>query len=157
MTGNDYGLAYQAGFMPTIRFLLSRGIPLAAAEETAQAAWTRGWERIDQLRDKELLPTWVNTIAVNMYRHAARKASRHEPLFDRTGGIGIDMAAIDLARLLKGCCASDRVLLLLHLHGLTTGEIAREIGTTETAVRVRLTRARRSARALIQSRAGSRH
>jgi RNA polymerase sigma-70 factor (ECF subfamily) len=152
MTRNDYGRAYQAGFKPTVRFLVSKGVPHDIAEETAQAAWTRGWERIDQLRDEAFLRTWINTIALNMYRRAAHVDSRTLPLLDRTGEANVDIAAIDLASLLKYCSSSDRVLLLHQLHGLTTSEIAREVGATETAVRIRLMRARRSARSMSEPR-----
>ena len=148
MTRSDYGRAYQAGFKSTVRLLESKGAPHDTAEETAQAAWTRGWERIDQLRNEELLRTWVNAIAMNMYRRSARNDIRRQPLLDRSGGADVDIAAIDLKRLLKCCCSSDRVLLLYQLHGLTTSEMARKIGATETAIRIRLMRARRSARSM---------
>jgi RNA polymerase sigma-70 factor (ECF subfamily) len=156
MTRSDYGRAYQTGFKPTVRFLESKGAPHDIAEETAQAAWTRGWERIDQLRNEELLRTWVNAIALNMYRRAARNDRRRQPLIDRSGGANVDIAAIDLQRLLRCCCPSDRVLLLYQLHGLTTSEMAREVGATETAVRIRLMRARRSARSITEARLASR-
>ena len=152
MTRSAYGRAYQDGFKLTVRFLISKGIPQDAAEETSQAAWTRGWERIDQLRDDELVRTWVNTIALNMYRRNAHLDSRTQPLVDRTGGAGVNVAAIDLARVLRFCCRSDRELLTHQLHGLTTSEIARQVGATETAVRIRLMRARRSARSLTELR-----
>ena len=152
VTKSNYGFAYQAGFEATVRFLLSKRVPAEIAEETAQAAWSRGWERIDQLRDEELLRTWVNAIALNMYRRSARDESRNQPLLERSGGVGVDVAAIDLGRLLSACCSSDRALLLQHLHGWTTSEIAREAGASETAVRLRLMRARRAARSITKSR-----
>jgi DNA-directed RNA polymerase specialized sigma24 family protein len=146
MTRSEYGRAYQAGFKVTVSFLASRGAPQDAAEETAQAAWTRGWERINQLRDDHLVRTWVNTIALNMYRRSAQLESRMQPLSDQAGGADIDLAAIDLARLLSSCGSSDRALLIHQLHGLTTSEMALAVGATEIAVRIRLLRARRSAR-----------
>ena len=152
MTRSDFGHAYQVGFKSTLRFLVSKGMPRDDAEETAQAAWTRGWERISQLRNEELLGTWINAIALNMYRRIARSDCRKKPLFDRSGGANVNTAAIDLAKLLKFCCSSDRILLLHQLHGLTTSEMAREVGASETAVRVRLMRARRSARAMTDPR-----
>jgi RNA polymerase sigma-70 factor (ECF subfamily) len=152
MTRADYGRAYQMGFKPTVKFLESKGAPHDAAEETAQAAWTRGWERIDQLRNEELLRTWVNAIALNMYRRVARNDRRKQPLLDRSGGANVDIAAIDLKRLLRCCCPSDRLLLLHQLHGLSTSEMAREVGASETAVRIRLMRARRTARSMTEPR-----
>jgi RNA polymerase sigma-70 factor (ECF subfamily) len=146
MTRSDYGLAYEQGFHPTMRFLVSKGVPQDVAEEIAQAAWTRGWERIGQLRDQDLVKTWVNTIALNMFRRETHSDSRKEPLFDRAAKPDLGVASIELDSLLDSCCPSDRVLLLHQLHGLTTSEMAREVGTTETAVRIRLMRARRSVR-----------
>lgn len=150
MTRSDYGRAFENGFHPTVRFLVSKGVPHDVAEEMAQAAWTRGWERIHQLRDKEMLRTWVNTIALNMYRRTTHVDSKKEPLLDSIGGPDLAVASIELGCLLNSCCPSDRVLLLHQLHGLTTSEMAREVGVTETAVRIRLMRARRSARSMFE-------
>jgi DNA-directed RNA polymerase specialized sigma24 family protein len=59
----------------------------------------------------------------------------------------IDMAAIDVARILRFCRPRERQLLELQMQGATTEEIARDSGVTETAIRIRLMRARRAARA----------
>src|SRR5258708_1036554 len=48
MTVEAYGQAYQRGFDRTIRLLLSRGARSECAKEAAQAAWAKGWERINQ-------------------------------------------------------------------------------------------------------------
>lgn len=152
MTRSDYGRAYEQGFHPTVRFLVSKGVPRDWAEETAQAAWTRGWERIDQLRDEEIVRTWVNTIALNIYRRVTHIDSRKEPLMDRAIKPDPGAASIELSSLLDSCCPSDRLLLLFQLHGFTTSEMARQIGVTKAAVRIRLMRARRSARSASESR-----
>ena len=73
MTKEGYGQAYQRGFELTVRFLLSRGVQRDNAREVAQAAWVRAWERLSQLRDDNLVVTWVNTIALNVYRGLIRK------------------------------------------------------------------------------------
>jgi len=148
MTRNEYGSAYEQGFRPTVRFLVSRGVPPDTAEELAQAAWTRGWERISQLRAREVLRTWVNTIALNMYRRVLQRDSLKAPLLDRAVKPDSRAAAIELHRVLESCCPNDRLLLTYQLHGLTTSEMARRVGTSETAVRIRLMRARRSARSV---------
>jgi len=148
MTRNEYGSAYEQGFRPTVRFLVSRGVPPDTAEEIAQAAWTRGWERISQLRAREVLRTWVNTIALNMYRRASQLDSLKAPLLDRVVKPDTRCASIELHRVLESCCPNDRLLLTYQLYGLTTSEMARQVGATETAVRIRLMRARRSARSV---------
>ena len=68
MQGNTYAEAFQNGFGATRRFLISRGAPLDDAEEIAQAAWARGWEYREQLRDPGLVGFWVNSIARNLFR-----------------------------------------------------------------------------------------
>lgn len=153
MTRSAYGQAYQAGFERTIRFLISRGARRDGAQEAAQAAWARGWERLHQLRNSDMLLTWVNAIALNMYRRVLRTEVRfHEPLPELYSGLRIDTAAIDVARILKFCRPRERQLLELQMQGVTTGEIARHDGVTETAIRIRLMRARRAARAFTSRR-----
>ncbi len=151
MTRNDFGRAYVSGFKPTVKFLASRGVPPDSAEETAQAAWVKGWESRDQLRNEAVIRTWVNTIALHMYRRAARKAGRNQPLVDEFAGTPLNVAAIDIAQVLDCCGASDRALLTHQLQGLTTSEIARAVGVSETAVRIRLTRARQAARSRLHN------
>ena len=74
MKRTDYATAFQNGYGATRRFLLSRGAPLEDAEEIAQAAWARGWEYKDQLRDPALVGYWVNSIARNLFRARFRTA-----------------------------------------------------------------------------------
>lgn len=150
MTREEYGQAYQRGFDCTVRFLLSRGVQRDSAIESAQAAWARGWERLFQLRDENMVLTWVNSIALNLYRGGMRRETATCPLTEFRGATAIDLAAIDIARILDFCRPCDRVLLEQQLHGVSTKEIADRQGATETAIRIRLLRARRTARALIE-------
>ena len=53
--------------------------------------------------------------------------------------------AIDVRRILKSCKHNDRMVLQRHyLEGFKVQEIAEQQGWTETAVRIRLLRARRT-------------
>jgi DNA-directed RNA polymerase specialized sigma24 family protein len=157
MTREGFGQAYSRGFELTIRFLTSRGLRRGHASEVAQAAWVRGWERIGQLRDERFVLTWVNTIALNVYRKLIRTdpLNRTVPDFDdriaNIKTVGINLAAIDVTRLLAACRPSDRFLLEQQMHGVTPAEIAQEEGVTQTAIRIRLLRARREARSRIES------
>jgi DNA-directed RNA polymerase specialized sigma24 family protein len=150
MTRENYGDAYQSGFECTVRFLVSRRVHRDNAYELAQAAWARGWERLSQLRDESTVTAWVNTIALNSYRRLVERQNRTLPtrISDRAV---IDLAAIDLGRILDRCRPCDRLLLEQHLSGVTTKEIAGRQRISETAVRVKLLRARRTARDLIVS------
>jgi len=72
MTPQKFGEAFQnGGYQPTVRFLQKRGVDKDQAIEIAQAAWTKGWERISQLRDDNLLVEWVNTLPATHLRRAS--------------------------------------------------------------------------------------
>jgi RNA polymerase sigma factor (sigma-70 family) len=147
MNKESYEQAYQDGLHHTLRFLLSRGVARDGAEDIAQAAWLRGWERMDQLRNDEMIFTWVNTIALNLYRRAIRQERRCQGLQDPIYSKGtMNWAAIDLSRILRFCRVPDRLLLEAQMGGSTAKEIAKEQGVSQTAIRIRLLRARRAAR-----------
>lgn len=144
MTREEYGNAYQDGFHLTMRFLISRGVPPGTAEEMAQAAWARGWERLHQLRDSRLVLTWANSIALNIHRTQIRAEAKKTELSPFAEGPGLNTAAIDVKKILSCCRQTDRKLLSsYYLQGRATSEIATEQGLTETAVRIRMMRARR--------------
>ena len=131
-----------------MRFLLSRGVAGTMADDLAQSAWLRGWERLSQLRDENMLVTWINTIAINQFRRAIRtERLRHalqQPLDEKS--THINLAAIDVAKVLNLCRSPDRALLEAQMVGVTAKEMAQTQGLTEASVRVRFFRARRSAR-----------
>lgn len=145
MTREEYGSAYQCGFNLTVRFLVSRGLSYDTAQETAQAAWTKGWERLAQLRDSSMVLTWMNSIALNIHRSFIRREPLLQSLPELSTSPRVNMAAIDVLRILKCCKQNDRMVLQRHyLEGYKVNEIAQQHGWTETAVRIRLLRARRS-------------
>jgi RNA polymerase sigma-70 factor (ECF subfamily) len=146
MTRDEYGQAYQAGFRLTVHFLISRGIVGEAAGEAAQAAWARGWERIGQLRSSKMVVTWVNSIALNIYRSHVRRPI-WEALRDVSVCFQMDCTSIDLQRILSLCNSEERTLLQQqYLEELKISEIARLQGCSETAARIRILRARRAVR-----------
>jgi len=146
LTQEAYGVAFQQGFDRTVRLLCSRGARSECARETAQAAWARGWERIHQLRNGDVVTSWVNTIALNYYRATVRNEQRQVPLAEPVSGNGVNLAAIDLERILMSCRPSDRQLFESYLQGDATEEIAKNQGISCTALRIRILRARRAMR-----------
>jgi RNA polymerase sigma factor (sigma-70 family) len=129
-----------------VRLLITRGSSCDGAQETAQAAWVRGWERLGQLRDPDMAVTWINTIALNMYRTNLRREPFSQELPDEPTPPAINLAAIDVQRILKFCSKKDRLVLQRrYLEGHEVREIAQAHGWSETAVRIRLLRARRAA------------
>jgi RNA polymerase sigma factor (sigma-70 family) len=141
MERNEYGEAFESGYSATRRFLLAHGAPMEDAEEIAQAAWARGWEYREQLRDPGMVGFWVNSIARNLYRARFRA-----PLTSSIDGLNpsytMDLQTVELHRLLDRCPRRDRRLLERNLEGYSAEEIAREAGITSTGIRVRLLRIR---------------
>ena len=145
MTREEYGTAYQKGYKLPVRFLVSRGLSYDTAQETAQAAWTKGWERLGQLRDTNMVFTWMNSIALNIHRSYIRREPLLQILPELPAPPKVNLAAIDVRRILKCCKTKDRLVLHRHyIEGYKVQEIAKSQGWTETAVRIRLLRARRS-------------
>lgn len=144
MTQEQYSRAYTKGYPSTVRFLVSRGLSGASAEEAAQAAWAKGWEYRQNLRNPQRVSSWVNTIALNLFRNWFRRRESPEELPEIPTPPRIDPRAIDLHRTLEKCDARDRELLEGHyLEGYTSEELGAKTGCTAVAVRVRLLRVRR--------------
>jgi RNA polymerase sigma factor (sigma-70 family) len=146
MKRTEYAVAFESGYGATRRFLLSRGAALDEAEEIAQAAWVRGWEYKDQLRDPNLVGYWVNSIARNLFR--ARFRTTPMATLD-----GVDPSYmmgledhIEVRRILERCPQRDRELLEKSLEGYSAEEIAKTEGISSTGIRVRMLRIRQSVR-----------
>jgi DNA-directed RNA polymerase specialized sigma24 family protein len=156
MTREEFGNMYELAYARTVRFLLSKGASSTIAVDIAQSAWTRGWERLSQLRDRTMLLTWINTIALNefrrqMTRDATINHAHADELHRPIPAMGqANFAAIDISRILSACTPGERLLLEAQMNGLTSRELAHQHGITETAVRLRSLRARRSARAFFE-------
>jgi DNA-directed RNA polymerase specialized sigma24 family protein len=156
MTQEGYGKAYQQGFVRTVRLLRSRGASMDTAEDVAQAAWLRGWQKLHQLRDDGMVVSWVNGIAINYHRRGSQDEARYQALPELCGHIGIDLAPLDAAKILEFCRPRERMLFEQQLGGLTTKEIAKKQGVSPTAIRIRFVRARRAVRASVEGRASER-
>jgi RNA polymerase sigma-70 factor (ECF subfamily) len=118
--------------------------PMAA--DVVQAAWTAAWQHRSELRDPEKIRSWLLTITANQARKALRWRSvrRWLPL-----GTAPEPAAppvrheehLDLVAMLQALPTRDRqILLLRHVLGETSAEIGRQVGLSESGVRVRLSR-----------------
>jgi len=145
MRQEDYGQAFESGYGATRRFLLAHGAPMEDAEEIAQAAWVRGWECREQLRDPRMVSFWVNSIARNLFR-ARFRGPLKVPIDALNPSYTMDLATLELQRLMERCPGRDRNLLQQTLEGYSAEEIARGAGITPTGIRVRLLRIRQSLR-----------
>ncbi|MBM3763144.1 MAG: sigma-70 family RNA polymerase sigma factor [Acidobacteria bacterium] len=146
LTCEDYARAYQDGYSKTVRFLASTGAPLDLAEEVAQAAWVRGWERLGQLRHVQALTFWINSIAKNLLRSNFRKSQMNVELLETTLVENpLESEPIDAHRMFDGCTDSEKELLqLYYLEGFTSQELSSTFGLSAVGVRVRLTRLKKT-------------
>jgi RNA polymerase sigma factor (sigma-70 family) len=144
-----------AAMRPVLFAYFVRQVDHAAADDLAQRALlilAREYRRIVP----ESAGQWVVTIARNVvrdeHRRSARAACRHAPARDAHAVATPDTAGglveyDELARAVVGaahavCTASLRAVVLGVVRGLDVSEIARQEGVSESAVRVRLARAR---------------
>ena len=144
VTQAQYAIAYNSGYPKTTRFMLSRGISREASEDLAQAAWAKGWEYREQIRDTQKFDSWVNTIALNLLRGSFRQRKSAELPTDIAVSPRTSPQTIDGQRLIASCSPTDRKLIEGHyMAGYTSAELGRQFGCTAVAVRVRLLRLRR--------------
>ena len=144
MTHEQFTDAYTKNLGRTRGFLLSRGIGASLADELAQAAWSKAWERRDQLRELSSVAAWVNTIAFNLLRADARKAVTLVEMDDRDEAVTSSVQEkVDAERALGALSDEDRQLMLMHvISGWTSKEIASRLELSAVAIRVRLHRAK---------------
>lgn len=144
MTRSDFAAAYEGGYRSTVRFLLSRGVPARAADDVAQAGWTRGWERRHQLKEAGKVVSWINRISLNLFRNRLRRQKPTEEAGDLACRPSVNAAVIDVERGLARCSAEDRRLIRsYYLEGYTSRELGRLERCKPGALRVRVLRAKK--------------
>ncbi len=151
MTTTEFADAYAHHYNATTRFLLSRGISPSTAEEIAQAAWARGWERIGALRETSKIGAWVNTIALNLLRRHMRNSKRQVALYPNSDSPKVSPSTerTDAEKMLEALSEDDRKILLMHaVQGCTSQEIGKACRLSAVAVRVRLCRSKARLRSL---------
>lgn len=152
MTQEEYGVAYNRGYVKTVRFMLSRGISRDMSQELAQAAWAKGWEYRRQVRDTHKVDAWVNTIALNLLRSSFRRPETRELKKDTPTSPLTSPETVDGQRLLAQCSIAERELIEGHyIDGYTSAELGSKLNCTAVAVRVRLLRLRRRIQLRLQT------
>jgi RNA polymerase sigma-70 factor, ECF subfamily len=137
-----------------------RVLPGAEAEEAVQEALIRAWTRRDACRTPEAPLPWMLEITRNearrlLQRRARRlRQARAEPApleegeDDRLTGATTRVTVEQALARLQG--ADQDVLRLRYADDLTQAEVARRLGVPEGTAKVRLHRARRRLRTLLE-------
>jgi RNA polymerase sigma-70 factor (ECF subfamily) len=122
------------------------------AEELAQEAFCRVWEKLPTLRRRERLTSWLYRIAHNLTVSAARRPRLAVLAHDPAGPAAADTADTLLAvhRAVAELPEPQRVIVSLrHFTGLSHEELARVLGLPPGTVRSRLSRAYERLRPLL--------
>ncbi|NIQ39259.1 MAG: sigma-70 family RNA polymerase sigma factor [Proteobacteria bacterium] len=149
-----------------LSFLTRRVGNPSDAEEILQAAFVKGVEKSDSIRDGETVVAWfyrlLRNAVIDYYRH--RDAERRA--LERVAGMGTETESVkadfesavcqcvnDLLPTLK----NDYAVLLrrVDLEGVSIPEVAKEAGITENNTRVKLHRARTTLRKQLEISCGS--
>lgn len=128
------------------------GNPEDAADVT-QEVYVRVWRSLRGFRGDANLATWMHRVATNAaLTHLKRRGRMAEPVEEEKMqerlAVGDDedarLSSAEVERALSRLSDGYRVVVVLKdMYGLNCEEIAKEIGLTEGAVKVRLFRARR--------------
>lgn len=145
-TSHKFETEYAKGFPNTVNFLKHRGLRHEEAEEVAQAAWARGWERLHQLVDTNLIRPWVNSIAWRLVLSTRRRKPQTElpeVVVDEASLRQTVQVSIEVRQALELCSPQDRGLLEdRFLKGDSFEEIGERTGLTAVCIRVRIHRTR---------------
>jgi DNA-directed RNA polymerase specialized sigma24 family protein len=140
VAAQNFENAYRDGYRRTVLTLQRIGAKGDQAWEIAQAAWSRAWAHLPELRDHNRLLAWVNAIArriwlTSLRRHRLIEISqlRHEPALAER----FNPALIDLERAL---------LIEGLLNGYSQCELAKLSGKSLPAIHAELCRARKALR-----------
>jgi DNA-directed RNA polymerase specialized sigma24 family protein len=147
MTPDEYGAAFKKGFERTLASLIACGAQYDDARETAQEAWTRGWERIWQLRDERYVVPWVNAIARSLFLTSFRRpqfVSLSHQNHLQVAAPPVNLAAIDMTRAVQSCKPNERQFLEPLLEGYSFLELAVKTGRSLGAVHAKVYRLRRT-------------
>jgi RNA polymerase sigma factor (sigma-70 family) len=155
-----------AGHRSFLAFLERRVGDRAVAEDILQAAFVRGLERIDQVRDTESVIAWFYRLLRNAVIDHHRRGAAHERRLDglRTEldvppePLPDDRAAVCacLMGLAAGLSpAHAEAIRRVDLEGVAVKDYAAEVGITANAAGVRLHRARQALRQAVSKSCGT--
>ncbi|HEY5652217.1 MAG TPA: RNA polymerase sigma factor [Acidimicrobiia bacterium] len=148
-------------YRDTVYTLAVRLVGPDLAPDVTQEALIRAWKAMPRFRGDAALGTWLHRITVNTAWTLRRRAARHETQQldetivdpadgpERAGELAEVRAEIGSA--IGQLTPGQRVVLVLRdVYGWSHAEVGRELGITQTTAKVRLHRARKRLRMLLE-------
>lgn len=151
-------------YRDTVYTLAVRLVGPDLAGDVAQEALIRAWRAMPRFRGEAAFSTWLHRITVNTAWTLRKRAARHdtqqldESILDTTidhstgpekAGEMIELR-VGLRRAIEQLSPGQRAVLVLRdVYGWSHGEVARELGISPTTAKVRLHRARKRVRMLL--------
>ncbi len=131
------------------------------AEELAQEAFVRAWQKLGSFRGASAFSTWLHRVTVNVVLGHRRSATRREARVRAVGGdFPHDVAgrqpgtaeSIDLERAISSLPEGARMVFILHdVEGFRHREISRSMGIAVGTSKAQLHRARKLLRKALTS------
>lgn len=152
---NRFETVVRAYSNDVFRFLYWLSRDRSVAEDLAQETFARAWAAWEEQRDEKAVKAWLFTIARNeharLYERKALEIDAEIDLDQLAARQAADPGlALDIRKAFATLPVELREAMLLQvLSGLTAAEIAVACATTEAAANMRLTRARKALRAML--------
>lgn len=129
----------------------------SAAEDLAQEAFLKAYRSVDEMREPARLKTWLYSIArftaIDWIRRRRREPvlalaeGAAEELPERPAGDSKEERAVRVMDVIRGLKDEHReIMILRYVRGLSYSQIARETGSTTSAVGEKLSRIREMVR-----------
>lgn len=154
--------AFEALYRRTCPLVFALCLRMAAsrtqAEDLAQEAFVRAWQKLGSFRGEASFATWLTRLTVNVVlnaRRSDRRGADRETASDDFDTMAAPAAAeagsrIDLERAISTLPAGARAVFVLHdVHGFEHREIARMTGTAVGTSKAHLHRARQLLREVL--------
>ena len=132
------------------------GGDLAEAQDAAQEAYVRAWQRWDRISSYDDPEAWVRTVGHRLLLNRWRKIRNGLTAYRRHGHAPAVAApsenTVALVTALRRLPADQRQAIVLHhLADLSVAEIAAQTGTPTGTVKARLARGRKTLAALLDT------
>lgn len=158
MTGSGFDSFFRERFGRTVVLLIAMGAERADAEDAAQEAMVRAWQKWDSINEPA---AWVRTVAVRGYFKMLRTrpvvVSPDDPACESTADADLSIFTDEqqlVLRLLRALPPMQRAASALSYDGSTCREIAELLGISEATVRSHLRHARKNLKEMMPQSGG---